>query len=77
VVHGKAGHAPVLVEHATKALNHAEFAVQAAEGQSKTHLEAAVKSLEDAIKHGNLGHADMATKPAQEAVAHIEAGNKK
>lgn len=79
VVHGKAGHGPVLVEHATEALKHAKAAVDAAaSAESKTHLSAAVTSLGQAIEHGNMGkgHEEMATKAAEEAVGHIEAGNK-
>jgi hypothetical protein len=32
--------------------------------------------LQEAIDHGTLGHADMATKPAEEAVEHLKAANK-
>jgi len=32
--------------------------------------------LESAIEHGKMGHADVATKAAEEAVGHIKAGNK-
>jgi hypothetical protein len=39
-------------------------------------MEAGTKELEEAIYHGNLGHADMATKHAEVAVNHITAGNK-
>jgi hypothetical protein len=73
VTHGKAGHAQILVDHAKKALDHTLAASLVAKSVPKGHLDAAAKSLQDAIDHGNLGHADMATKSAQEAVAHLKA----
>jgi len=79
IEHGKAGHGPVLVEHATEALKHANAAAEAAKGESKTHMDAAVKSLESAIEHGKMQgaeHVDAATKAAEEAEEHIKAGNK-
>lgn len=79
IVHGKAGHGPVLVEHATEALKHAKMASEAASGESKTHMDAAVKSLESAIEHGKMTgaeHVDAAVKAAEEAAEHIKAGNK-
>lgn len=78
IVHGNAGHGPVLVEHATEALLHAKKAVEAATGESKTHMEAAVTSLESAIEHGKMEgaeHVTAATKAAEEAAEHIKAGN--
>jgi hypothetical protein len=78
IVHGKAGHGPVLVEHANAALIHAQKAAEVAKGEAKAHMKAAVKSLESAIEHGKMGagHEEVATKAAEEAVAHIQAGNK-
>lgn len=78
IVHGKAGHGPVLQEHATTALVHAQKAAEAAHGPSKMHMDAAVKSLESAIEHAKMGpgHEEMATKAAEEAAEHIKAGNK-
>ncbi len=76
VNHGKMGHSSVLVEHAETALTHAKQGVEVAKGESKTHMQEAVKSLESAIKHGKLDHADIATKAAEEACQHIKAGNK-
>jgi hypothetical protein len=79
IVHGKAGHGPVLVEHANSALNHANKAVEAAQGESKTHMKAAVQSLKSAIEHGKMTgpeHVTAATKAAEEAAEHIKAGNK-
>ncbi|MGR8979883.1 MAG: small metal-binding protein SmbP [Gammaproteobacteria bacterium] len=78
IVHGKAGHAPVLQEHANTALIHAQKAVEKASGEAKTHMQAAVKSLESAVEHAKMGpgHEEMATKAAEEAAEHIKAGNK-
>lgn len=76
VTAGKAGNAPALVNHSKQSLEHALAASLVAKGQPKTHLDAAAKSLQDAIDHGNMGHADIATKSAEEAVEHIKAGNK-
>jgi hypothetical protein len=74
--------------HLKEAIKHAEAATKGADGkaiakhaeQSKIHakvvdehLDAGVKSLEDAIDHGNQGHADMAKKAAEEAVEHFKA----
>ena len=76
VVHGKAGHAPILVEHAKKALDHTLAASLVAKGPSKTHLDAAADSLQNAIDEGGLGHVEPATKSAEAAVEHIKAGSK-
>ena len=77
IVHGKAGHAPVLIEHANTALIHAQQAEQAASGEAKTHMQAAVKSLKSSIEHAKMGpgHVEMATQAAEEAAEHIKAGN--
>lgn len=76
VVHGKAGHAPILVTHAKKALDHTLAGSIVAKGASKNHLDAASASLQKAIDEGNLGHVGDATKSAEEAVEHIKAGSK-
>ena len=79
IVHGQAGHGPVLVEHASSALLHANKAADVAKGESKTHMKAAVKSLQSAIEHGKMKgveHVQAATKAAEEAAEHIKAGNK-
>jgi hypothetical protein len=74
--------------HMTEALKHAEAATKATEGKATAehataakahattaneHLTAAIKSLDDAIDHGKQGHADVAKKSAEEAVAHLKA----
>lgn len=74
--------------HMAEALKHAEAAAKATDGKAiaehaeaaKTHgqvadehLDAGIKSLEGAIEHGKLGHADLAGKAAAEAVTHLKA----
>lgn len=79
IVHGKAGHGPVLVEHASTALLHAGKAADVAKGESKVHMKAAVKSLQSSIEHGKMKgaeHVEAATEAAEEAAEHIKAGNK-
>lgn len=77
VVHGKAGHAPVLVEHTKSALNHTLAAGLVAKGVPKTHVNAAADSFQKAIDEGELGHADTATKAAEEGVGHLKASQSK
>lgn len=74
--------------HMAEALKHAEAAAAAADakgiaehaGVSKTHakvadehLDAGLKSLDGAVEHGKMGHADLAKKAAEEAVTHLKA----
>ncbi|MCU0734932.1 MAG: hypothetical protein MUF20_05325 [Methylotetracoccus sp.] len=54
-----------IAEHAGAAANHAKIADE--------HLDAGLKSLEGAIEHGKMGHADLAKKAADEAVTHLKA----
>jgi hypothetical protein len=78
IQYGKSEHNPILVQHAKEALTHAKAAAEVAQGESKTHLDAAVKSLESSIEHGKMRgkeHAKAATKAAEEAAEHIKAGN--
>ncbi|MFZ2451985.1 MAG: hypothetical protein CTY16_01675 [Methylobacter sp.] len=77
VEHGKMGHAPVLVEHAKLALEHTLAGSLVAKGASKNHLDAASKSLQDAIDQGGLDQTEPATKSAEEAVGHIQASKAK
>lgn len=76
VQQGKANDAKELVKHASVALEHSLASSIVLKGIPKEHMEAGTKELEEAIYHGNLGHADMATKHAEAAVNHITAGNK-
>lgn len=74
--------------HLAEALKHAEAAAtapdakavaehaEAAKKYAKTadeHLDAGIKSLETAIEHGKMGHADVAKVAAEEAVTHLKA----
>ena len=79
IQYGKAGHNQILVTHAKEALAHAKVAAELANGESKTHLEAAIKSLESSLDHGKMKgkeHGKYATKAAEAAAEHIKAGNK-
>jgi len=60
-----ASDAKAVAEHAEAAKNHAKVADE--------HLDAGIKSLETAIEHGKLGHADVAKVAAEEAVTHLKA----
>ncbi|MDD5272843.1 MAG: small metal-binding protein SmbP [Methylovulum sp.] len=74
--------------HMAEALKHAEAAAKATDGKTvaehaetaKTHastasehLTAGIKSLNDAVDHGKMGHTDLAKKSAEEAVTHLKA----
>ncbi len=76
VTHGKAGHTPILIEHAKAALEDALAASIIAKGVTKNHLDAGAKELQEAIDHGTMGHVGVATTHAEAAVEHIKAGNK-
>jgi hypothetical protein len=58
-------------EHARTAKVHVESAL--AQSTIDEHLIAARKSLDSAIEHSNMGHADMARKAAEEALNHLNA----
>jgi hypothetical protein len=78
IQYGKSEHNAILTTHAKEALTHAKAAAEVASGESKTHMDAAVKSLEAAIEHGRMKgkeHGKAATKAAEEAAQHIKAGN--
>ncbi|MGJ0485275.1 MAG: small metal-binding protein SmbP [Methylomicrobium sp.] len=78
IQYGKSEHNAILVQHIKEALVHAKAAAEAASGESKTHMDAAVKSLESSLEHGKMRgkeHVKAATQAAQEAEQHIKAGN--
>ncbi|MBK8814621.1 MAG: hypothetical protein IPN42_03520 [Methylococcaceae bacterium] len=77
VEQGKTGHSAYLVEHAKPALEHAMAASVVAKGHSKTKIEDAIKDLEEAIKHGELLHADVATTYVEAALEDLRVANKK
>lgn len=61
----KAGNGKTIAEHAEVAKTHAKTADE--------HLDAGITSLEGAIEHGKLGHADLAKRNAEEAITHLKA----
>jgi phage tail tube protein FII len=61
----KADDAKAITEHAEAAKTHAKTADE--------HLDAGITSLNDAIDHGKMKHADLAKKSAEEAVTHLKA----
>lgn len=61
----KADDSKAIVEHAEAAKTHAKTADE--------HLDAGITSLNDAIDHGKLKHADLAKKSSEEAVTHLKA----
>lgn len=73
--------------HIAEAIKHAEAASKATDGKTITehaetakthasaaseHLTAGIKSLNDAIDHGKMGHAELAKKSTEEAVSHLK-----
>ena len=61
----KSDDAKAITEHAEAAKTHAKTADE--------HLDAGITSLNDAIDHGKMKHADLAKKSGQEAVTHLKA----
>lgn len=74
---GKEGDCKGLVEHAGKALEHTLAGALVSSGATKNHLQAASNELEEAINHGNLNHAEIATEHTETAIAHINKANEK
>ena len=72
-IHGKAGHASILTEHAVVSLEHAQAAEQVLDGESKAHMTEGIAHLNEAIKHGKMDHADVATEHIDVAIVHINA----
>jgi len=72
-IHGKAGHASMLVDHAVVSLEHAQAAEQVLDGESKAHMTEGIAHLNEAIKHGKMDHADVGTEHINEAIVHINA----
>ncbi|MBL6987649.1 MAG: hypothetical protein ISR72_11565 [Methylobacter sp.] len=77
MIHGKAGHTPVMLEHAKAALEDALAASIEAKGVLKNSIEAGAEELQEAIDQGTLGHVGRATKHLEAAVTHLNAGNEK
>jgi len=57
--------AKTVAKHAEQALSHAKTADE--------HLDTGIKSLESAVEHGNMGHADVAKTATEEAITHLKA----
>ncbi|WP_026223643.1 small metal-binding protein SmbP [Methylosarcina fibrata] len=70
---GAAGRASELVKHASVALEHTLAGALVDTGMNKEHLEAASNELEEAVNHGNMGHADVGTEHVKAAITHIQA----
>jgi hypothetical protein len=71
--HGKAGHAKVLVVHASAALQHANAAEKA---DDNPHTKEGITHLNASIAEGKKGHARSATGHAEEALTHLKAVTK-
>lgn len=73
-VAAKATEGKAISQHAKEAKTHANAAkadkIQAT--ATNPHLDAGIRSLDEAIKEGNLGAADSARKAAEQAVAHLK-----
>ena len=63
--HGKQGHVGPFLTSTEAALQHALKAGKDA------HVAVGIAELKQAIEHGNAGHADVATKHAEQAVTHL------
>jgi hypothetical protein len=57
--------AKAIAQHAEEALKHAKVADE--------HLDAGIKSLQEAIEHGKQDHGSVAQKAAEEATQHLTA----
>lgn len=76
IENGKSGHSSVLVDHARPALEHAMAASVQSKGLSRTKIEDAMKDLEEAIKHGEKLHADVAITYMVAALEDLQVANK-
>lgn len=63
-----------IAEHAEMAKTHANAAKteENRDTTGSTHLDAGIRSLDQAIEKGNLGAADSARKAAEDALAHLK-----
>lgn len=73
---GKTGHSHDLVEHAGSAREHAMAAELTEKGQAKTRTDNAIIDLDEAIKHGKMMHAEIATTYAEAALDDLKKANK-
>lgn len=72
VAAGEEGNAAGIVAHAKAALDHARAAE---EEQADSHVERAIRLLQDAIDHGVLNHVEPARQSAEEALAELRAAS--
>jgi len=68
--HGEQGHNKFVQVHAKEALKHAKMAAQVHYDQHM-HMMKAIKLLDSSVKNADKGKTDLATKNANEALAHI------
>ncbi|MEY3105906.1 MAG: hypothetical protein RIT35_66 [Pseudomonadota bacterium] len=73
VTEGHAGSAPKLMIHAKAAIDHSLAASIVAKSIPKNHINAASKSLQDAIDQSSINQVQSATKSAETAVIHLNA----
>ncbi len=62
--------------HAGVALEHTLASALVLKGAAKNHMEAGSHHLEEAVNHGNMGHADVCKEHVNAAITEIQAGNK-
>ena len=68
IVHGTAGRTDSLARYVQLALTHAKLARDA---KPNPGTESVIKSLEEAIAHGNMGHSAIATTAARTALGNL------
>lgn len=68
VEYGKHGDTGAMAKQADRALQHALNAAM-----ENRHLDAAIDELKITLEHAEAGHADLATKHAEAAMAHLSA----
>lgn len=70
----KATDGKTIAKHAEEAKNHANAskAEKTSAKNAASHLDAGIKSLDEAIKQGKSGATDLAKKAAEEAVTHLK-----
>ena len=71
-------HIHTIAEHAEMAKTHANAAKNEKNltATGGTHLDAGIRSLDQAIENGKLGAADSARKAAEDAVTHLKEASK-
>ncbi|NOT12114.1 MAG: hypothetical protein HOP23_09835 [Methylococcaceae bacterium] len=63
-------------QHAAVALEHSLASAIVLTGTAKNDMEAASQHLEEAVNHGNLGHADVCKQHVDAAITEIQTANK-